>query len=324
MLKCLVFFLSLNLLFSCGKTADEKTMSAVLSANISLSKGNCQEAIDILEANGRQVHDAHYLKTLASAYACRAKFSVVTFFASDIGISATPAPLGGATKYTTSQLAVSGSLANDSNFKDLQTGIDVLLYAGGFSTSTEPTSVERAKYFTANQAADLNSQILFMMFAQLGKYMEIYADAGTSGVKGSGSGSNNCFTDYSNTPGGIQTALGGMPGACKVINSSHPQLDSSLISVALRRTRLCQGLVLVNGILDILPSVVASAGGGDLATISSLTATITDLKSDMVIAYPAIGAVAIVTSQYNCENDPAITVATVESYFAMIFEALIQ
>jgi hypothetical protein len=325
MSKCSILFLSFLLLFSsCGKNAKERTQSAVLSANISLSKGNCQEAIDVLEANGRDERDAEYMKTLASGYACRAGFKVTTFFASDLGKSSTPSPLGGATLYSTSQIAISGSLQSDTKFIDMQTAIDLLLYAGGFSVATEPTSVERAKYFNANQAADINSQMLFMMLAQLGKYMEVYANAGTTGVKGSGSAGNNCFTDYSNTPGGVQAALGAMPGACKVTNSPSLQLSSGALTVATRRTRLCQGVVLVNGILDVLPSIAASAGGGDLSSISSLTTNIQSYKTALTTAYPAVGSVSTVMSQYNCENDPNITTATIESYFAIIFEALIQ
>jgi hypothetical protein len=163
-----------------------------------------------------------------------------------------------------------------------------------------------------------------MLLAQLGKYMEVYADAGTTGVKGSGVGTNNCFTDYSNTPAGVQAALSSYPGACQVINSPHSQLDSASVPVATRRTRLCQGVVLVNGILDILPSVIASAGGGDLATIATLTTNLANYKSALTTAYPAVGSVATVLSQSNCETDPAITTSTIESYFAIIFEAMIQ
>jgi hypothetical protein len=326
MLRRSTIILFSMLLFSCGKSVDEKTASAVLSANISLSKGNCQAAIDILETNGRQDHDAHYLKVLASAYACRAKFSALTFFTTDIAVSATPAPLGGATKYTYAQLPTSPVLQTDSKFTDLQKAIDILYYAGGFSATTEPTSIERANYFSAHDAAEINSQLVFMMLAQLGKYMEVYADAGTTGVKGSGAASNVCFTDYSNALPGVAAALGAYPGACKVTNSPHAQLDSGsgLVSVSVRRTRLCQGIVLVNGILDILPSVVATAGGGDLAAIAALTANINVYKTNLTTTYPSTAPVAVVLSQANCETDPAITTATIESYFAIIFEALIQ
>ena len=322
--KILVLFLALVLLSGCGKNSDEKTSDAILSANIALSKGNCQDAIDDLESIGRQNNNSHYLKTLAAGYACRAGYSVVTFFSTDLPVSSTPAPLGGVTKYTTSQVTVTGTLQADPNFVDLQKAIDVLFYAGGISTSVDPTSVLRARSFNSNDAADINSQLVFMMFAQLGKYMEVYADAGTTGVKGSGALTNNCFTDYSNVPAAVSTSLSHYPGACTVTNSPHPALDSTLVSVATRRTRMCQGIILVNGILDILPSVVASAGGGDLSVISGLTANITALENALKLANPSIGNTLTVLSQSSCETDPSITTATLESYFAIIFEALIQ
>lgn len=314
------------LLFSCGKSTDEKTLSAIISANISLSKGNCQDAINVLEANGRQAKDARYLKTLASAYACRSRFSVVTFFGSDIGLSATPAPFGGTTRYSTSQFPVTGTFQSHTKFTDLQTAIDILLYAGGIPQTVEPLSSERALYFDSTEAADINSQLAFMLLAQLGKYMQFYADAGTTGVKGSGSLSNVCFSNYTNVPGAVSTALAGFTGACKVTNSPHPQLDSTdvAITAAVRKTRMCQGVVILNSLLDVLPSVVASAGGGDLSSISSLTTNITTFKSNLTTAFPTIGTVLSVTSQSNCETDTAITTASLESYFAMIFEALIE
>lgn len=326
MLRRIIYISLILMLFSCGKNADEKTLSAVLSANIALSKGDCQSAINVLEANGRQTGDARYLKTLASAYACRARYSVVTFFASDIALSATPAPFGGSARYSTSQATVTGTLQADARFTDLQTAINILLYAGGLSSTTEPLASTRAAYFSASDAADINSQLAFMMLAQLGKYIQFYADAGTTGVKGSGASSNVCFSDYSNVPANVSTALSGYPGACQVTNSPHAQLDSAdvTITAAVRRTRMCHGVVLLNGILDLLPSIIASAGGGDLSSIGSLTTNINTFKTALITAYPAVGTVATVVSQTNCENDPTITTATIESYFAIIFEALIE
>lgn len=324
MFKRLFIITLMLLLFSCGKSADEKKESAILSANISLSKGNCQEAINVLEDYGRQNSDARYLKTLASAYACRARYSVVTFFASDIALSATPAPFGGAARYSTSQATVTGTFANDSRFTDLQEAIDLLLYAGGLASTTEPLASERANYFSASDAADINSQLVFMMLAQLGKYMQFYADAGTTGEKGSGALANVCFSDYSNVPPAISAALSGYTGACTVTNSPHPQLNSALLSAAVRRSRMCQGVILLNGVLDLLPSVIASAGGGDLTTIAALTTDINAFKAALITAYPAVGTVSTVISQSNCETDVAITDATLESYFAIIFEAIIE
>ena len=309
---------------ACGKTSEEKIYDATETANILLSTYQCQAAIDVLEGVGRQNKNAHYLKTLASAYACRANYSTVTFFGTDIAKTATPAPLGGMTTYTSSLTTFTSPLTTDAKFVDLQSAINILLYAGGIASTTEPTSIERAKYFSANQAADINTEMAFMMMVQLGRFMTVYADTNASGVKGGGSASNNCFTDYSNVSSvAVQTILANQLGACKVTNSPHAQLNSTLVSVANRRKRLCQGIVLLNNILDVLPSILVSAGGGDLDDMGSVTTDIAAAKTALEAVYSG-GEVMTVLSQENCETSASITTETIESYYAAIFEALVQ
>lgn len=306
---------------SCGKSKSEEIEDAVLSANILLSTKQCQAAIDLLEGLGRQTSDAYYLKALSSAYACRAGYSAVTFFGSDVKKTASPAPLGGMTTYSTSQVEVTSPLADDPKFKDLQTAIDILLYAGGIPVSTEPSASERQKYFTAGQAADINTELVFMLLVQTGKLMAVYADVDSDGVKGGG-GSNKCFTDYSTTPAAVQLYVTSvLTGECDSVSDSHAELA---IGVDGRRARLCQGVVLLNSILDLLPSVLASAGGGSLTDLADLTSEIDDQKDALITAYPAIGTTATVMSQYNCENDSNIDVDTLASYYAILFEAIVE
>lgn len=331
MLKSLVknslFILACTLFVACGKSTEEEVKDAVLSANILLSRKECQPAIDLLEGMGRQNKNAHYLKALSSAYACRAGYSTITFFADDISKTSSPSPLGGMATYSTSTTPSSGALANEAKFKDLQTAIDILLYAGGISSTTEPTSTERQKYFSGSVAGDINAQLAFMMLVQTGRIMKVYGNASAAGVKGAGSASNDCFTDYSGTPAGIQgyiTTSGGgtgATGACTVTNSSHPELNTGVTG---RRARLCQGVVLLNAVIDVLPSVIASAGGGDLDDIADMTSDIQDYKDDLTTLYPAIGTTATVLSQANCESDVSITVDTLASYYAVIYESLIK
>ncbi|MBC7713561.1 MAG: hypothetical protein H7177_09485 [Rhizobacter sp.] len=307
---------------ACGKSKSQEVKDAVLSANILLSDKQCQQAIDLLEGIGRQTRDANYLKVLSSAYACRAGYSTVTFFGTDISKTATPSPLGGLSTFTTSQVAVTNPLVNDSNYKDLLEAINILLYAGGISSSTEPTAQERAKYFSGGQAGDINSELAFMMMVQLGKFMKVYANANIGGVKGGGGAGNNCFTDYSTTPAAVQTYVTTvLPGACNSVSSSHAQLA---LGLSTRRVRLCQGVVLMNSILDVLPSVLASAGGGSTADLSTVTTQINTQKALLITAYPTVGPTATVMSQYNCETDASIDVDTLASYYAVLFEALIQ
>lgn len=325
----ITFLIAILLLsFSCGKGSEEQEQEikdAILSANILLSTSQCQPAIDLLESLGRQNRNAKYLKALSSAYACRAGYSTVSFFGDDISKTASPSPLGGMTTYTTSVVTTTTSpLTNDSSFRDLQTAIDILLYAGGIPATTEPTSVERAKYFSLNQAGDINSQLAFMLLVQTGKLMKVYADTNAAGVKGGGSGANNCFTEYgaADIPQPVKDyiTLGGQTGACASIGSSNPQLADG---VANRRKRLCEGTVLLNNILNILPSVLATAIGGDLDDISTITAAIEDKKADLEAIDAAFTPTATVLSQTNCENDSDIDEDTLSSYYAVFFESLV-
>lgn len=312
----------LMLSFSCGKSKEQEVKDAVLSANIYLSTRQCQPAIDVLEAMGRQNSSAYYLKTLSSAYACRAGYSTISFFGDDISKTATPSPLGGMTTYKTSVVTTTSPLTNDSNFKDLQTAINILLYAGGIADTTEPTADERAKHFSLNQAGDINSQLAFMMLVQAGKLMKVYADTSAAGVKGGGSGSNTCFTDYTTTDLLVQAYLAtGNTGACVTASSSHPQLA---LGVSNRRKRLCEGTVLLNGILSILPSVLATAAGGDLDDISTITTQIEAKKNALEAIDPTFSPTATVLSQTNCENDSDIDEDTLSSYYAVFFESLVK
>lgn len=320
------FFLICCLVFStsCGKTTEQKITDAIDSATIHLSKKECQSAIGLLEAVGRQNTNKRYLKALSSAYACRAGYSTTVFFGTDIALTASPAPLGGMTKYSTSLVTTTSPLTDDAKFRDLQTAIDILAYAGGISKDVEPRATERAKYFNDSDAGDINSQLTFMMMVQLGKLLKVYSDADSSGVKGGGSGTNVCFTDYQTTPALVRAYLanGSSPtGACHVDNSPHIQLG---VGVSDRRKRLCEGVVLMNSILDILPSVLISAGGGDLDSLGTVAQDITDQKTDLSNAYPTIGSTLTVMSQYNCENDSSIDLDTLASYYAVIFEALVN
>jgi hypothetical protein len=328
-ISALIIFTSIAFLNSCGKSSEEEISGAILSANISLSKGDCQSAIDTLSAIAYQSRNASFLKTLSAAYACRAGFSVIQFFANDLVLTATHSPtLGGMSIYSTSLTTVSGALENNSSFSDLQRAIDILLYAGGISTTAEPLSSERAKNFGSKDLSEINSQLAFMLMAQLGKYMHFYADTSTTGVKGAGTLSNNCFTSYQTAHSDVTTFLGsGATGACSSNNSGHPLLNSS-VAAATRAKRMCQGVVLMNSMLDVLPGVIASAGGGDLSSVPSLT-TLTTAIAAVVSSSSNIGnSIVLLTgelSQANCEtavNSNAAGVASAETFFAIYFESL--
>lgn len=322
-------FISLLLIMvftiSCGASPEEEVKSNLISAEILLSTSKCQDAIDLLEGMGRQNSNARYLKLLASAYACRSEYSTIKFFADDIGLTGNPAPMGGMSTYSTSLVSFTSPLQDDQNFEDLQTAIDILLYAGGTSRATDPTSIVRSAHFTEREAGDINAQMAYMMMVQLGRFFKVYGNTSAAGVKGGGLASNVCFTDYPNVDPAIALYITTQneTGACNVVNSSHAQLASSL-SASLRRSRLCQGVVLLNGILDVLPAVIVAAGGGELGDITDVLEEIDEFKADATAAFPAIAPVLTVLSQNNCETSSAITIDLIEAYYALLMEGLVK
>jgi hypothetical protein len=339
MLKSLLFILISFSLLSCGATSDEKLNEVLLDAQIALGSNDCQHAIDVLEANGRVNNHAHYLKTLASAYACRAGYSTTTFFSTDMSLTATPPPLGGMSLYSTSSIAVTSPFQTDARFEDLQKAINILLYAGGIPSTKEPTANERAKYFSSDEAGDINSQLLYMELVQLGKYMRHYGNgsstAGANGLKGTGSASNKCFTSYDNSP--LKADINLLPGTftCRSSNSSHAELQGPVAGIggsaginpaSTRKTRLCHGLVLLNGVFELLPSVVGAASGGSLAAVSGLTLVIDGIKTILVAADTSLNMSTNVTlttiNQSVCEDDTAVSVANIESYFFGMMESI--
>lgn len=329
--KFISLLLIVVLAISCGASPEEEIKSNLVSAEILLSTSKCQDAIDLLEGMGRQNTNARYLKLLASAYACRSNYSTIVFFADDIGLTGNPDPMGGMSTYSTSLVNFTSPLQDDLKFKDLQTAIDILLYAGGISRSTNPTSIVRSAYFTERDAGDINAEMAYMMMVQLGRFFKVYANTSAAGVKGAGAGANVCFTDYPTIdgvadPGDIplELALAGQAGACKVKNSPHSQLDSGSVSASVRRARLCQGIVLLNGILDVLPAVIVAAGGGELGDVSGVLTDIEGFKTIATTAYPDIANVLTVISQNNCETSASISIDMIEAYYATLFEALIN
>lgn len=315
------------LLFSCGKNTDDKTADAILSANIALGKGDCQSAITILEDNGRVNTNSFYLKTLASAYACRAGYSTLTFFTSDLSKTASHLPFGGLATYSTSSASVLTTLQADQNFKDLQTAMNILLYAGGIDSTTEPTSAERSKYFNSTELSEINSQLLYMNLVQLGRYLYYYGNStGTTGTKGSGTAGNSCFSSYVNAHANVKAILTAAAGTCTnttTVAASHAQL-SSAITAATRKTRLCHGVVLLNNVFTLFPTVVASIYSNQADRDQVLSSiNLISLAKDALIAADSTTRVAATTlSQAICEDDSNVSVSNIESYFAGLMEGV--
>jgi len=331
MLKFILFVFIFFIFVSCGKTIDEKTADAILSANISLSRGDCSSAINVLESNGRVNDNAVYLKTLSSAYACRAGFSTLTLFTSDLSKIITLAatgPLNGLATFTTSTVGTVYPLQYESTFMDMQTAINILLFAGGIPSTVNPSATERAKYFSSADAGDINAQLLYLMLAQLGKFMYVYGDSSAAGVKGGGSASNLCFTSYGNTNVAVQGAIATSGATCNSVNSSHAQLVAGVDTAtsATRKTRLCHGVILLNGVLELLPNVVASlfTDPTDAAAVNAAIANFNNAKVILAGLDNSLGVVLTTVSQNYCEDNITVPLKDIETYYAGIFESVFK
>ncbi|MCK5883051.1 MAG: hypothetical protein KAG61_05130, partial [Bacteriovoracaceae bacterium] len=176
----LIIFLMLS---GCGKPDDTTEREiAVETSYILMSRGNCQGAIDILNSVTQSNTDAKFLQAKSLAYACRAGYSTVKLFGSDLGeFASAPSFINGFVNFSTSSLRVE---VDDNNFNDLQEAIDILLYAGGIKATQQPTSARRAQFFSKADLGEIDAQLTYMIMVQLGMYFRYYGNVDAAGTKG--------------------------------------------------------------------------------------------------------------------------------------------
>ncbi len=281
-----------------------------------------------MESVTRDNGDATFLRTLSSAYACKGNLDVIKLFDSDLSLFATPAPMGGTSRFSSSADMTSPT---DAEFTFLQQGIDTLLYAGGLATDVEPTTSARGAKFSARDADEINMQLIYMLMVQIGRYFKYYGNTNAAGVKGLGTGTSQCFLNYDGTinftspavtMAAYITSLNGVTGTlCNTTTEGHPDLGNP---ASFQMARMCQGVVLVNTFFNIFPTLLGSIAGTDFPWVSSLNSSITTGKNALDAALP--GANAVVTNimnQTNCVSLNTADTKFIQAYFAVIMENLL-
>ncbi len=316
------FIISVLLLWGCGQSTEEKRFEAMETAKVYLTYGQCQPAIDVMEAVGRDDKNADYLQLLASAYACRAEYNEIAFVTTDIAkLNANNTLIGTLATFTTSQM----TSPIDQRYLDLQMAIDILLYAGGISN---PSSAERLRHFSTGENGDINMQLLFMVIAQLGKFSYYYGNMDpTTGVKGAATNGNGnvnlCFYDYPDPDvdgfyePGVLTA--GSSGTCdEVSDAGHPSL-SAAVGDTVRVDRLCQGVILMNNFVDtLLGTVLSNDEVDDIETVQTfVNGTFAALCTAL-----GLGSVCTVKSYDLCVTENSADKTNLEKYFGAVFENL--
>jgi hypothetical protein len=331
------FLLLIILLSSCGsdKKAEVELAKQKALTCLTVSDYNC--AITTLEAIGRQDLDAKYLKLLASAYAGRSGYNTSTLFGTDIPKIGSPSILGGFARFTTSP---DMDAPDNDNYDDLMEAITILLHAGGIPLDKDPTVARRALLFNKKEASEINSFLMYLLMAAIGKFTYFYGNSDPVGVKGGGTSpeANGCFVNYANTtafnpgPGDISTWLaGGLTGTCTSLNDGKiemgPQND-------LDTKYLCQGAILLNNFLEVFPVVVSNITGTNFSTLTGIQAAVTAATS-AVTANDLSGAGLVLTyqslSRCMTDFDPNSETPTdqtnddpLENYYALLMEVMFQ
>ncbi len=288
-MRKVITLIILSLLFiSCGFDAQEERDQAILSANIQLSERNCNEAIKALQAVPFTWKDPTFLRTFSLAYACKGNFNVVTLFSDDLPLfgSVANSPLGGLSRFSTSSDMKSPT---DTDYLNIFTGLNYLLYAGGIDSDEDPTPAKRDAVFELQEVQEMEMLAFYELLVNLGRFLYYFGNADEDGIKGDGLQSNKCFIVYDNLPlEGSAFFLRdyldiGLTGSCskaRAADSGHEYLYNA--DDGSRNTEaLCEGVVLINNFFELLPRVLSSIAGSDFDAIDDISGVL-EIQLDVV------------------------------------------
>lgn len=308
----LISILLLTLLLSCGASKEEEIDNAIDYAQQLLTDKQCDLAIKELNDVGYQNSNARYLQTYASAYACKAGFSEITFFANDLSklASGNTTFLPSLTKFSTS--STTSSTAD--SYTNMFSAINTLLYAGGITASSH---ANRHAVFGTSDTSNIELQALYLLLGQLGKYLYLHGNTDSLGKKGTRDTpeTNDCLTDYTTAAAqAAVTAAGATISPCSNAdyNDGHSELKNG---AANRKKYLCQGTILFNNMLHIIQNLT-------LGTTSN-TGTLGELDDNISALCTAggLGAVCTEKDQTSCEAN--ISIQDLELYFIAVFETML-
>ena len=311
-MRSLLILWFLILFCSCAKKPSEEVAEAIDIALTYLSDNKCEDAIEILEDVDNDSDDAVYLQVLSSAYACKAGYSDISFIEDDIEAIDTDYLFA-----SLSILSLSTETEVESDdFESMGYAINLLLNVD----SAQPSQVNREALFGTRKGGDVGFQLLLMSITQLGKYLHFYGDVGATGAKGGGSGTNTCFVEY--TYGPANTFVDNAGGVCDTVvaGDGHPDLSFADLTVA--RRRMCQGLMLITNIMDILENMTLPTNSS-VASLSDIASSVATLKSSVTTLDPALSTLIETTSQDECEdlvNNDVNEWNNLQYIFAIVFD----
>lgn len=312
MRSIILLFLTL-FLASCAKNKTEEVNEAIDVALTYLSSEKCDAAIKVLEDAGVQNSNAIYLQVLASAYACKAGYDEVAFIANDITSIDTSDPLLLFTSFSILSLS-SESTADSTNYVALRTGIDYLL-----NSTTTVGQTERTAKFGTRKAGDIGVQALMLNVVKFGKFLNFYGNVDAAGVKGQGSNTNTCFINYTDARAQAIIALLPASNNCNGNNAGHPDLSFAAADLPNTKRRLCEGLMSINNIIDILENIDLS-GSSELSDLEDIASQASTYKT--VAEAAGLGTLINTLSQSECETllNTASNLDDMQYLYSLVFE----
>ena len=288
---------------SCGNNPAEEAAIGIDEALTLLTAEKCDQAIKILEDLDDQEENPVWVKTLASAYACKAGINVIRFVDNDIDA------------IDETNLFTSISILTYSD----ETSLNSVKYSALKKALRIPgrddfKQTTRNSDFGQRHGEDMGVQVLLYSIIQLGKYLNWYGNVNAVGKKGAGTNTNSCYLNYSYAP--AIAIIGALPAsnACSnIINDGHPDLAASRI------VRMCEGLTLMTNVIDVLDNIDLSTS----STLSSLEDIVTELETYRTTADAAgVGYLLDVTSPAACETllANAADMNNAELLFALVLE----
>lgn len=277
-----ILIFSFLLISSCGNNPEEEAYQAIDQALTLLSEEKCAEAIKILEDLDDQDENPVWIKTLASAYACKAGFKMITFVDNDVAAINSTVLLK-----SISILTYSDETSTDSDaYEAMKQSLNIL-------GRTDFKQATRNADFGKRHGEDMGVQVLIYSIMQLGKYLNWYGNVDTLGKKGAGTNSNSCFLNYSYGP--AVAAIGSLPAtnACQSTNDGHPDLaGADLIP------RMCEGITLMTNIIDTINGIDLT-GSSTLSSLENIVTAVNSYRADADAA--GVGYLLDVTSPAACE-----------------------
>lgn len=278
----LLFLFSVS---SCGVDDELQLERDYLRVEDHLSSGNCDRALSAMLSMKEQSGDATYYKLLASAYACKAGFTVTDFFANEISKIVTG---GGEILSSLSQFNIAQGVTDIDSLDYYYIGkaVETLVFSGGVGPVTgNPSAALRLSSFGTYSAADIESFLLYLLFVKNGMNAAFYGNSNAAGEKGQGGtfDTNECFYQYEDIgDADLDTYVAAISGTMGVCDDTTDEgsLELKNGDGSIKVDRACSLVTDFNNLIDVLENF--SLGDFDEVDLATLLGNISTLRDEYV------------------------------------------